>query len=89
MIENLTTQSVFPMFFFINQVSKTLNPLVTGSFAGMYSLTKNSLILFPTLIVSLAENWDAALIGQLFFAEVDPVYRTIGNSIYLCFRWSF
>ncbi len=74
---------------FFAQVSKNFSPLVNGSLAFIFSPSKNTLIMMPTLAVSVSEDWDIALIGQTFFSEVIGVYRTLGNGIYFRLRWSY
>lgn len=74
---------------FFAEVSKSINPLVSAGFSAMFSPTKNSLILFPTVGVSLSDNWDLTFIMQSFFADVNNSYRTMGNAVYIRLRWSY
>ena len=74
---------------FFGQVSKTFNPLLNGSIACLFSADNNTLILLPSLALSISEDWDIALIGQSFFSDVNGVYRGLGNGIYLRLRWSY
>lgn len=74
---------------FFAQLSKSFSPLVNGSIAGIFSPEKNTLIVLPSLAVSISDDWDVALIGQSFFADVNNVYHTLGNGIYLRLRWSY
>lgn len=74
---------------FFAQVSKSFNPLLNGSIAGIFSPERNTLILLPSIALSISDDWDIALIAQSFFADVDGVYRSIGNGIYLRLRWSY
>jgi hypothetical protein len=74
---------------FFAQVSKSFNPLLNGNIAFIYSPEKNTLILFPSIALSVSNNWDISLIGQSFFYDVSGVYHTMGNGIYLRLRWSY
>lgn len=78
----------FEHTFFI-QGSKQLNPLLNSSVAMMYSPENNTLILVPSLAVSVADNWDVTLLAQSFFYQQSSSYKTSGNSIFLRLRWSF
>lgn len=70
-------------------VSKEINPLINVSISTMYSPAKTTLILLPSINISMSNNWDMSVIAQLFFANVYGVYRTLGNSVFLRIRWSY
>jgi len=74
---------------FFAQVSKSFTPLVNGNIAFIFSSQDKTLILLPSLAVSLSNNWDLALVGQSFFYDIDGVYRTFGNGVYFRLRWSY
>jgi len=74
---------------FFAQISKSINPLITVNFSTMFSPTKKSLILFPTLTISLNDNWDLSFIAQSFFADSNNSYHSIANSIFMRLRWSY
>lgn len=80
--------SPFEHSFFI-QVSKSINPLLSGSMASIFSPKNNTLILLPSLALSVSNNWDLALIAQSFFSDSNGTFRTLGNGIYLRLRWSY
>lgn len=87
---NLSVKNLMPFkHTFFAQVSKSINPLVNTGFSAMFSPTKSSLILFPTISFSLSDNWDLSFIAQSFFADVNNSYRTMGNAVYLRLRWSY
>lgn len=71
------------------QISKSLTPLVRVGFSTMFSPTKQTLIIFPTIAVSISDNWDLSLIAQSFFANINKSYHTMGNAVYLRLRWSY
>ena len=86
----LTVKNMMPYkHTFFLQITKMLNPLVNVGFATMYSPTKHTIILLPTVNVSVSDNWELSFFAQSFQGEVNHVYRTIGNVIYMRLRWSF
>ena len=87
---NLSAKNLMPFSHtFFAHVTKAFNPLVSAGFSTMFSPMKNTLILFPTVNISVSDDWELALIGQSFFADVNKVYRTLGNAVYLRLRWSY
>lgn len=70
-------------------VNKSLTPVLGGSAVVIYSTASNACILIPSITYSLAENWDIYLTGQLFFAQKNSTYGTLGNTLYLRFKMSF
>lgn len=74
---------------FFALVSKSFNPLLNGSMAFIFSPENSTVILLPSLMISVSNNWEAALVGQSFFNDVSNVYRSIGNVIYFRLRWSY
>lgn len=71
------------------QGSYPVTPLLNTSLAVIYGSNINLLIVFPTISYSVASNWDLALIGQLFFIEINNQFQTAGNSIFARIKWSF
>lgn len=74
---------------FFGQITKSINPLVNAGFSVMYSNTKNTLILFPSVDLSLSESWDLTFIIQSFLAEVNNTYNSQGNAVYIRLRWNY
>ncbi len=71
------------------QVSKQINPLLSVGVSNIYSLSNNTWILVPNIQYSIASNWELSLIGQSFFADVNNVYRSLGNNVFMRLKWSF
>lgn len=87
---NVSAKQLLPFKFAgFFQVSKQINPLFTLGASTIYSPTNNTWILVPNIQYSIADNWEVALIGQSFFADVNKVYRSLGNSIFVRLKWSF
>lgn len=86
----LTAKRLMPFehSFFV-QGGKTISPLVNVSAAIIASPENFSLIVLPSVTISVSDNWELALIAQSFFAEMNAVYRTAGNGVYIRLRWSY
>ncbi|HSI74789.1 MAG TPA: hypothetical protein VK957_02790 [Lunatimonas sp.] len=87
----LTARTIFPFKHnLLTQISYPITPLVSASGAFIYSVNENHpLILNPSLQLSLAENWDIDIIGQVFRpmakdSELSPV-----GLWFLRVRWSY
>lgn len=74
---------------FFGQLSKSFSSLVNANIAFIFSPKNNTLILLPSIAVSVNDNWDISLVGQSFFYDINGVYRTLGNGIYFRLRWSY
>lgn len=74
---------------FLFQLGKSINSLIQVNYNMIYSPEKNSIIVLPSISGSLSNNWDLALVTQCFFADVNNVYRFVGNNIFLriCFSY--
>ncbi|ULQ51604.1 hypothetical protein [Flavihumibacter fluvii] len=71
------------------QANKIFTPLLSGSLGVMYAPGgTNFLLFFPTVQYSLSENSELAVFGQHFFG-MDDKYHTLGNAVYLRFKWNF
>lgn len=71
------------------QLSKQINPLLSAGLSHIYSPTNNTWIVVPNVQYSVASNWEITLLGQSFFTDVNKVYRSLGNSIFLRLKWIF
>lgn len=71
------------------QLSKQINPLFTIGLSNVYSPTNNTWIVVPNIQYSIASNWEVTILSQSFFSDVNSVYRSLGNSVFLRFKWSF
>ncbi len=76
-------------FSFFGQLSAPLSPLLHVDFAAIYGAGLNLLIAIPSLTYSLKQNWDIALIGQIFFIEYADKFGNAGNYIFLRLKWSY
>ncbi len=74
---------------FFAQVSKQLNLIFTVNCGLIYAPEPVSLVFLPTLTVSIANNWELALIDQTYFAKITDKMKLAGNGIFLRLRWSF
>lgn len=90
-ITNPTPKSLYPYrYSLIANVAYTISPLVSGSLATFYNPgSDHALFLNPSLTISLSQDWDLAILSQLFFAKTDPDYQIVSNTIYGRLKWSF
>lgn len=89
---NLSPKNLMPTRYnFMLQTSKSITPLINGGAALLYSPNGQLLGFLPSFSYNIALNWDADLIGQIFFAKLDSSQplKTLGNAIYLRFKWSY
>ncbi|MCB0790818.1 MAG: hypothetical protein KDB97_03555 [Flavobacteriales bacterium] len=71
-------------------VTYAFNPIISGSLAVLGSPGPNALILFPSLSVSLANNWQLDVFYQGYWQEVPTLgFRGIGDAAYARVKWSF
>lgn len=87
---NISAKQLLPFKYsgFI-QLSKQINPLFSIGVSQIYSPSNNTWILVPNAQYSIASNWEISLVGQSFFADVNKVYRSLGNSVFMRLKWSF
>ena len=74
---------------FFGQVSKSLTPAINTSFSGIYAYELQGVYLIPQMSYSIAQNWDADLLAQIYYGNQDDSFSNIANSLILRFRWSF
>jgi hypothetical protein len=87
-LARVTAKNLMPFrYSYFLQLSKEFTPIFSGTANFIYSPTRHSLIVMPSLTYSLATNWDLNFTGQSFFELED--YESLGNSFYLRLRYSF
>jgi hypothetical protein len=70
-------------------VNKAITPIFGVNMASIYSPASQALIAVPSISYSLADNWDLLFTGQLFFAEQNNRYTTLGNAFFMRIKWSY
>jgi hypothetical protein len=71
------------------QVSYSFNPLFTGGLAVIYSpVDSNPVFLSPSLSLSLANELDFALFGQIIFEETDS-FKSPVQALFLRLKYSY
>lgn len=88
----LNARNLYPYRWSIfNSISYPFNPLITGSFAVIYSpVDGHPLFINPTITYSLAQNIDVNLIGQIVFqGDGTNNYGSPTQVAYLRLKWSF
>ncbi|MFD2516778.1 hypothetical protein [Salinimicrobium flavum] len=87
-LARISAKNLMPFkYSFFLQLSKEFTPIFSGTANFIYSPTRHSVIVMPSLNYSLATNWDLNFTGQSFFEFED--YKTLGNSFFLRLRYSF
>lgn len=77
----------FPHTFF-SQLTYPFNPLFTGSFAFFYAPEDNSLIVFPTITYSAADNFTLSFIVQSYTGKYID-YEPLSTALFLDAKWFF
>lgn len=67
---------------------KSFTPLFSATVSAMYSPTFHSVILFPSISYSLAENVDADLTIESYFNDATGPFAAIANALFLRVRLS-
>ena len=85
---NLSAKNLMPYKYsgFL-QLAKEFTPILKAAMSTIYSPTKHSVIIIPSIDYSIATNWELNFTGQSFFEFED--YQTLGNSFFIRLRWSF
>ena len=87
---NLSAKSLFPFRHSLyTNASRQWNPAWQSSLALIYSPTNNSLILFPVVGYNMSNAWDLDFTMQVFFADDQGRYRSLGSALFLRVKWSF
>ncbi len=86
----LSARNLYPYKYSIfTQFNYPLNPLLTGGVATIYSPgDAHALFINPTATLSVAQNWDLDLIGQIVLNEA-PGYVSPIQAIFLRIKYSF
>ena len=87
---NLSARMLFPYRYnFYTTVMKSFSPILSLTMMAIYSTEKNTVILFPSFVWSVASNFDLTLNAQSIFSNQELNYRNLNTSINLRGRWSF
>lgn len=71
------------------QLSYPINPLVNGGVSGMYNPNDKSAFISPLLGVSLWDNIEWMLVGQIFIGKPKTEFGDYGQLYFSRFRYSF
>lgn len=71
------------------QVSYPFTPLLSGNFSAMLNPCDGSSFFGPALTLSLADNWELMVNGQLFFGREGTEYGDYGKAVYGRIKWAF
>ena len=71
------------------QSSFPITPLFSANFSAMINPLDGSSFIGPSLVYSLANNWEIMVNGQLFFGETGTEYGDYGKAIFGRLKWAF
>ncbi len=71
------------------QGSKAINPVLSASFATIYAIDMNGILLFPTIGYSVAENMEISLVAQTFLSTNSNPKGHISSGIFLRFKYNY
>lgn len=88
---DLSAKNLYPYrFTTLLRASYPINPILNSGLAVLYSPNQtHPLFLNPTFSVSLAQNWDFDLVGQLVFEEGEEAYGSPVQAVFLRLKYSF
>lgn len=87
---NLSAKNLYPYRSAIYvQASHPISPLVNGGLSIIYSPVKSQpFFVNPTVSVSVAENWDLDLVGQILWNKTDHFYSPL-QAFFLRMKYSY
>lgn len=88
--DTLTAKNLMPnKWSFFAQASEALTPAINTELSVLYARELQAVLLMPQFAYQIAQNWDFDITAQLFYGEQDNEFLTLGNRIFLRFRYSF
>ena len=78
-----------PDFSFFGGITYPFHPLLTGSLSGIYNPVARVYIVIPSLTLSITNNIDLMLLGQVFEAYGPGMPFTNENLVFLRLKWNF
>ncbi|HPG09455.1 MAG TPA: hypothetical protein P5275_17165 [Saprospiraceae bacterium] len=87
---NLSAKNLYPYRSAVYlQMSHPISPLVNGGLSIIYSPVKSQpFFVNPTVSVSVAENWDLDLVGQVLWNKTDHFYSPL-QAFFLRMKYSY
>jgi hypothetical protein len=87
----LSAKNLMPSRFSVfAQTSYAFSPIFNASFSTIYGVDLNLLFLNPVIGISIANNWELSLVGQMVLAPTtNNDFSNQGNSIFVRTKWSF
>lgn len=87
---SLSAKNLFPApWAFVASASGSFTPLWSGNFSVIYAPQSHLTGFLPTTTISIKENWDIDLIGQLFFIEAGDAFQHVSSSAFIRLKWSY
>ena len=86
----LTAKLLFPFRYnFYATAVKSFSPITALNLTAIYSPEKNTLLIFPSFVWSVASNFDLTITAQSFFAQKSSAYAHQASGFYIRGKWSF
>lgn len=87
----LTAKNLMPSEYnLFAQVSFPFSPIVNTSLSAIYGLDLDLVFLNPVVGISIANNWELSLVGQIVFApSASNDFSNQGNGLFVRTKWSF
>ncbi len=90
MTSKISAKNLFPyQYAYFGQMAYPITPLFNSGLAVIYSPGDNILFLNPSLTISLKDNWEVDLLGQLFFSDMDGTFKSMGQYFFTRLKWSY
>jgi hypothetical protein len=88
--QNISAKMLIPAKYLIySSVSYPFTSLITGAFAMMYPPGENSFFLGPSTTISLFQNVELLILGQIFLGSKGSLFGQTDNIFGGRLRWSF
>ena len=71
------------------QSSYPFSPILSGTMAIIYTPNVNLIFAMPSFSLSMANNWELLLLGQVYYGELTGNLGLLGSSIFVRTKYSF
>ena len=89
-IGDISAKSLMPSkWTYFGQVSGAFNPALNGSMSVFYMQGINLLLLMPSIIYNISDNWELMITAQSAFGEINSKFSASGTGLFLRLMYSF
>lgn len=87
---NLSAKNLMPaMYNFMISTKKEVTPLSTLNMSCLYAPKMNLLILLPSYSYNISDQWDADIIVQSFYLQLNHTFKSVNDLVMIRARYSF